>query len=78
MVPIEIFDIQSMVDRLSFTVRLELQQLTRAGELVRGGGVRLAQPGPQFAGGVATLSVLWAVLMPLLVWWAAVQTGKGQ
>lgn len=27
---------------------------------------------------VATLSVHWAVLMPLLVWWAAMQTGEGQ
>ena len=27
---------------------------------------------------VATLPVFWAVLMTLLVWWAAVQTGKGQ
>ena len=25
---------------------------------------------------VTILSVLWAILMPLLVWWAAMQTGK--
>jgi hypothetical protein len=39
------------------------------GSLGLGGNVQLA---------VATLSVLWAVLMPVLVWWASVQTGERQ
>jgi len=39
------------------------------GSLGLGGNVQFA---------VATLSVLWAVLMPVLVWWASVQTGETQ
>jgi hypothetical protein len=39
------------------------------GSLSLGGNVWLA---------VAALSALWAVLMPFLVWWASVQTGKGK